>query len=108
MAQPAGQIRDEGAGIVGVALPDQPGRDQLGVGVDGDPGPRVAVLGLLAVGDVALLAPDESPDLIALDPRGRQVAQVAVLVLFLSRRRRGSFATHGSDQSTSAADRRLL
>ena len=54
---------------------DQPGRDQLGVGVDRSPRPDVASLRRSGLGprDVLLLAMDEGPDFIDLHPLARQV-----------------------------------
>jgi hypothetical protein len=41
--EPRAQVREEGEAVGGGALAHQEGRGQLGVGVDGNPGPDVAV-----------------------------------------------------------------
>ncbi|MDP9383434.1 MAG: hypothetical protein M3Q29_25485 [Chloroflexota bacterium] len=83
VAQPGLQIRQEHVGIVGRALPDEPRRDQLGVGVYGRPRPHVAVAegALVLFGHVLLFGVAERPDFVALDPPARQVGEHGVLVV---------------------------
>jgi len=83
VAQAAGQILDERIGVTGIALADQPRRDQLGIGVNGRPRPHVALADLVAhlSRQVLFLAADKRPDFIALNAFARQVAKGLVLVL---------------------------
>ena len=82
-AEPRLQVIDERIGVGQGALTDQPRRDQLGVGVDGDPGPHVAVAGgaLEVLGDVLLLGVAERPNLVGLDSPAIKVAKRLVLVV---------------------------
>ena len=82
LARPPLQVRDEPRSAAGIPHTHQPTGNELGIGIDGNPYPGVAddpLLGHL-FRDVPLLAANETPDLIALQPLAFQVAQNAVLV----------------------------
>lgn len=83
VGEPSAQIADKLEGITGVALAHQEGRDELGVGVRGDPSPHVAVAELpsVFVRDVLLLRVAEVPYLVALDTLAGEVAENPVLIL---------------------------
>ena len=80
--QPACNVPKELRRTPGVPPSCQPRQDKLALGLNGRERPNVATdtgfhLGLC---DVLLLAPDKRPDLIDLDPLGRNVADHAVMV----------------------------
>src|SRR5258708_3662861 len=69
VVEPSRKVDQEAVRAVGAAIAYGPSDDQLGVGVDGGPGPNRAVVGVvfLTYGHVAVLRPAEGPNLIALD-----------------------------------------
>ena len=66
--QPVPQIVHEGDRVVAIPTADQPRNQELGVGLDGRPGPRVARAGNggFHLGDVLLLPRRKRPDFIYL------------------------------------------
>ena len=76
-----GEIGHEGVGVFSVTTADQPGHDQLGIGIQRRPRPSVASLfrGSLGGLDILLLGVGERPDLVALDPAGRHAAHLLVV-----------------------------
>jgi hypothetical protein len=80
--QAAFQVGYKLCGAAGIAGTNKPARDQLGLGVDGNPHPGIANYALFGhfFRDVLLFASDETPDLVALQPLAAQVAEHAVLV----------------------------
>ena len=76
------QVGNEFGGAAGISRAHQPAGNEFGVGIDGNPYPGVAddpLLGHL-FRDALLLAANETPDLVALQPLAFQVAQNAILV----------------------------
>jgi len=78
----AGEVAHEPLGIFRRALPDAPRHDELGVGIERDPGVHVAGAEDLArvLWDVLGLRVAERPDLIALDAPAHEVPQGCALV----------------------------
>ena len=83
MREASGQVRHKGVRGDRVARPDTPRRDQLGVGVDGNPRPYVAgfLRGARGLLDVLLLRVDELPDLVTLQASASKVVQRGILVV---------------------------
>jgi hypothetical protein len=81
--QPACEIGNEHLSRRAAAIPDKPGRDKLGIGVDRGPRPHVAspFRGGLRGLDVALLGIAERPNLIDLDAAASEVAERQALEL---------------------------
>jgi len=104
--EPAGNIGHKGDGALRVAVGDVPGGDQLGIGVDGGPGPHVSVaeLALVLVGHVPGFGVAEGPYLVALDALAVQVAQYTVLVFGAGGPQVDEQLGHGVLGGTSYAD----
>lgn len=70
-------------GASGITFANQPGANQLGVGIDCYPGPHVADAEFVAPFSrhVLLLGPDELPNFIALNPLAAEVYQMGIQVL---------------------------
>src|SRR5207244_3891069 len=79
---PVTQIPDERLRRESVAPPDCPRRHQLGLRVDSDPSPHVAIaeFARVVLGHVFRLGVDERPDLVTLDAPALEIPQGAVLV----------------------------
>lgn len=81
--QSARHILQKLRGASGVARPNKPAQNELGVGINRDEGPRVASIRILRRdlrGDVLRLARDERPDFINLHATRRDVADGAVQI----------------------------
>lgn len=85
-SEPPLKVRDKFGCRTGVAGANEPARNQLRIGIDGDPDPGVAYDALFGYlfGDVLFFAADEAPDLVALNPLALQVAEHVVLVSIAS------------------------
>lgn len=72
VSKPVGYLLHEGAGVVCIPTAYRIGDDQLVVGVQAGPRPQIARLGRRSLGGlyVPLLAVNEGPDFITLDPLG--------------------------------------
>jgi hypothetical protein len=66
--------------LAGGPFPDEPSHHELRIGVEGDPRPDIAHadLGLAVLRNIPFLGVAEGPNLVALDPDGREVEQVLV------------------------------
>lgn len=84
----AGHVHHQRVCGARIARADEPRRDELGIGVERNPRPHVAVaeLALLLNGDVRGLRIAKLPDLIALNTTATQPAKMLVLIV----RARGS------------------
>jgi len=65
-----------------VAVADEPARDKLGIGADRSPSPDItATLTAFICGNIALFAPNEIPNFIALDTLAGEATKRLILVL---------------------------
>ena len=85
-AKTARYIIHKGIGVFSIASADQPRNRQLGIGIQGNPGPNISDAHLTAhmLGDVLLLRINEAPNLIALDALARKVAHIDIVVSLTS------------------------
>ena len=80
VCQSARRVADKPRGAVRIPAPDQPTRDQFGIGADCRPRPDIASCTLFALWDVLLLGIYEAPYLIDLHTFARQIAEHSILI----------------------------
>ena len=108
IGETAGEVLNELRGATRIALAYQPRAHQLGIGIEGDPGPSAsdAMLVSSLLRDIFVLRTDEAPNLVALNPLGGQIAEYFVLILRASRANFHQQLRHGVLSDARHADSR--